>query len=337
MPFNTPGVAQVKAISVTAGTSVSFSMTSSLGAGNAILLIGGLVESSSSQTLFIDAPTGSGTWTTPVSARDSTPNDYAPNLVVALLANVSSGASPTWTIPVKRWNGSSFVTQSSNIKFEGVAIELNNVPTSAVIDVVRFATTGSGATQTTTPTTPDLSQDTNRLIAGAAGWFYDPENPTTGGTWTEHASVINGDASRLGFQASSRALTGTDDGQFVVMPHPNGGSGGSGQCGVIVVIKGSQTVVYNYEVEIPSAIFSTSITNLRATFWRNVNWWTAVPEVYDIASPSIAAKSGDPNTNILTVQAPAGALLTDTVTACIEESSGTGYTTGHGGATVVEP
>lgn len=337
MPFNTPGVAQVKSISVTAGASVSFAMTSNVGANNGILLLGGLVEAVSSQTLFIDAPTGGGTWTTPQSARDASPGDYAPNLVVALRPALSAGASPTWTIPVKRWNGSAFVAQTSNIKFEGLAIELNNVPASAVIEVVRFAITGSGAVQTTTPTTPDLSQDTNLLVAGAAGWFYDPENPTTGGTWTERASVTNGDASRLGFQASTRALTGSTDGQFVVLPHPNGGAGGSGQCGVIVVIKGSPTVTYNYEAEIPAALFPIGTTNLRATFWRNVNWWTAVPEVYDLASPTIVAKPGDATTNILKVPAPAGALLTDTVTACIEESSGTGYTTGHGGASVKAP
>ncbi|MFM1991286.1 MAG: hypothetical protein RJA99_4243 [Pseudomonadota bacterium] len=344
MPFSTPTVLQARAIQQASGAGpITFAMTANLTAGSAILLVGAAVDSSTSQTLFLGTPTGGVTWSTPSSARDATPGDYTPNVVVSIAQNLSAGASPTFSVPFLKWNGSSYVAASANIRFTGVAYELGNVPTTGVLDVVRFGTSGSGATSTTPATTPTLAQDTNLLVGVSGGWYGAPGTPTTGGTWTEPTTtspagggnVANGSGAGLvGFETAYRALTGTTAGQSVTMPHNNSGAGGAGQAAALIVVKGKSTTSYQYQAELPAAQFPTSVTNLEVYVWRNVAWYSALPERYVIASPTITVKPGDATRNLLKLPADPAALLADTVTIMVLRPS-TGLRAGPGVGAVV--
>lgn len=342
MPFSTPNIIQGVSIRHQGNTGpLTFSFGSDLTAQSLILLVGGLVESVTSETLFFGTVTGGGTWSSAVSARDASPGDYAPNLAAAWLHNVSAGASPTFSIPIRKWNGSSLVVHTSNIKHSLYAMEIGNVPTSNAIDPaqVKFGTSGSAATETTTASTGTLSQDTHRIFGGGAGWFGDPDTQSgytiVDATGTPpYTDTANGSgAGFVGFHLASKALTGTNAAQTYTQPHPNGGSGGAGQASIIIPVKGKATASYFYQAELPAAQFPTSTTNIVVYVWRNVGVG-AEAEIYTISSPAITAKPGDATRNLLKVPADPAALLTDTITMMVMQAS-SGKRAGPGLGSVV--
>ena len=336
MPFSTPNIIQGVSFKYAAGSGpITFAFGSNLTAGSCILIVAGMVESVSSQTLFFGTITGGSTWSSALSARDGSLNDYAPNLSCAWLANVSAGASPTYSMPFRRWDGSAYQSQTTNLKVSGYAVEIGNVPTSNPIDAsqVKFATSGSGATNTTTAGTGTLSQDTHRIFGAGAGWFGDPALTATYALVGSagDTDIANGASSLLGFHLASKALTGTTAAQSYTQSHPDGGGG---QAALIIPVKGKSTTSYQYQFELPAAQFPTSLTNIVVYVWRNVAWHSAVPEAYTIATPSITVKPGDSTRNLLKLPADPAALLSDTVTGIVIQSS-SGKRAGPGIGSVV--
>jgi hypothetical protein len=89
-----------------------------------------------------------------------------------------------------------------------------------------------------------------------------------------------------------------------------------------------------YQVELPAAQFAVGIAGLNVAVWRNVDWWTAVPEWYVVSAPTVIPKPGDATRNLLRVPAPVGAATGDTVTTIVLQPS-TGLRAGPGAAAVV--
>lgn len=341
MPLLTPSYLQAVAIRAAAGTGPqTFAFPSSLTAGSLILLIAGLT-STTGETLHIGTPSGGPTWSTPLSARVPSAGEWAPNIAVAWTHNVSAGASPTFSVPFLVWNGSALVPQTTNIKVSGWAVEVGNVPTSAAIDPaqVKFATTGTGATSTVTPSTGALSQTEHRLFAAGTGYFGIPGTPTGGVTYTvpstpAGALVQNGESpGYIGFVVGHGALSGSAAAQTATITH----DAGAGAAAVIVPVKGRDSGAKQYQVELPATgaqALPIGSTNLVAYVWRNVNWYAALPEVYTLAAPTIVAKPGDATRNLLRFPADPAALVTDAVTVIVMQAS-SGKRAGPGAGAVV--
>lgn len=330
MPFSTPNIIQgVSFRQATGSGPISFAFGTDLTAGSCLLIVAGIVESASSQTLFLGTVTGGGSWASALSARDASPGDYAPNIACTWLANASAGPSGTISVPFRYWNGSAYAAQTTNIKVSGYAVEIGNAATSPIDAAqVKFGTSGSSAAATTTAGTGTLSQDTHRIFGGGAGWFGDADL-TSGfalvdatGTPPVTDTPNGSGPGYLGFHFASKALTGTNATQSYTQDHPNYGSGGAGQAAIIVPVKGKATATYYYQAELPAAKFPTSLTNLVVYVWRNKAWQSdAADETYTIASPTITPKSGDATRNVLRWLADPAALPTDTVTAFIMQAS----------------
>lgn len=299
MAFQLIAVKQAKSFTLTAQSSpLSLSFDSAVTANSAIVVIGAAIESTDQAALLGTVSGGSATWGSATNTRSS--GDFLPNVCAAVGANVAAG-SPTFTVPFTT-NG----VASTNFRFTGMLLEIEKVPTSAVV-ANTVTGTSTSATSTSTSATGTLAQTDNLVILCAGGWFGVPVNPAG---YTERLNVQNG--SFIGCHVSTKKVTATTT-QTGTVNHDSAPAASA----ILLVIKAADDSAYKYEfplVDSTGAAIASGITNLKAIVCRNRDPYTTGSYEYYTGLTSSAGKL------VITSGLPSGLSTSDALRVSVESS-----------------
>lgn len=298
MPYLTPTVTARGTISTT-GEDGSWQIvaTGAVAAGSTLVLAGG-AATGGSQAARITAvsDTSSNTWSNLTNSTGS--GEYSPNAIIAVAVNVTAG-TPTITITSD---------MSTDCRPNLILLEVTNVETSSVVDVIVQGQSDGVAYSVTSDGTGTLSQTDYLAIVASAGWYGDPGNPTTGGTWTEHTSIANGSgAGLIGTQVSSRVFTGSTSSISVTVPHPDAATTNS-YC-ILLILKAKATGSnLRYKFILDSSVFTSADTSITGFVWRN-----GTPDSVLAQRFTGLAGSATAGTLYITTGLPSGTAATDTL------------------------
>lgn len=308
MPYLTPTVTLRGTLSTT-GEDGSWAVTAgaAVAAGSTLVIAGGGFTGGSQAALITGITDTSGnTWAN--LTNTATSGDYTPNAFIAVAQNVAAG-TPTVTIT----NDMSTDTRPSF-----VLLEITNVPTSSAVDVIVTGQSDGVAYSVTSDSTGTLSQTDYVAIVAAAGWFGDPSNPSTGGSWTQHLSVANGSgAGLLGTQVSSRVFTGSSSAISVEVPHPDTQTTNS-FCVLLILKAADSGTNLRYKFVLDSAVFTSGDTGITGFVWRNATPDAAIAQRFTGLSGS-----GTAGVLYITSNLPSGAAVSDTLYGVFYNSSDT--------------
>lgn len=297
MPYLTPTVTARGTISTT-GEDGSWQIvaTGAVAAGSTLVLVGGaFTGGGQAARITAVSDTSSNTWSNLTNSTGS--GEYSPNAILAVAANVTAG-TPTVTITSD---------MSTDCRPNLILLEVTNVETSSVVDVIVQGQGDGVAYSVTSDSTGPLSQTDYIAIVTAAGWFGDPDNPTTGGTWTERLSIENGSgAGLLGTQVSTRVVTGSTSAISVTVPTPDAATTNSYCILLILKAKSTTSTSLRYKFVLDDSVFTSADTSITGFVWRG-----GTPDA--VLAQRFTGLAGDASAGILyiTTDIPAAAATTD--------------------------
>lgn len=311
MSFQAIAVRQARAFALSGQTgTVALTFDSAVLAGSALVVIGTSVRSDTGQTTLLSSASGGATWGSATNAQGS--GSYTPNAFAAVGVNASAG-SPTVTLTLN---------QAASNRVSCTLLEIEKVPTSAVVDKTVTGTNTADAT-VSTAATGLLTQTDNLLILCGGGYIGIPSNPSG---WVSHQTQQNG--TFIGCQVSSLKVTSTAS----VVGSVTGDTAGLGKSAVMLALKAAAVVGGPYyEFLLRSDTFTSADTGLEAFVWRNGDPDVVVAEKYTgLAGNATAGKL------LISSGLPVGVTTSDTIRGLVRVSGGTGDTSGIITGTVKE-
>lgn len=266
---------------------VTITLPSAVASGSTLVLVGCAIDGVTSQACLLSsvADTSSNTWGTATNAR-SAPN-LAPNAFGCTALNCAAG-SPTVT--------ATFNLSSSN-KVSMALLEIENVPTTGVVDA---AVTGiqAGTSSTSTSGTGTLDQTAELLVLCCGGWFGVPTNPSG---WTSVLNQQNG--SYIGCQISHKTVASTDS-VVGTVDHESSPSTSA----VMFALKAASTGAVQYKFQLNTSTFTSADTAITGFVWRN-----ALPDSGQAQRFTGLAGDAVAGDLYITTDLPVDAALSDTI------------------------
>lgn len=299
MPFQNIAVRQSRVYELDNQTgSIVVTPSSAFAAGSTVVVIGAAFQAGTGQAVLLSSVSGGGTWQSPSNVRAS--SDYAPNVFAAVLYNVSA-STPSITLTMN---------QSSSVRASLSLIEVNNVPTSAVLDGGARTGTASSGTTTSAAATGTLSQTDNLILLCAGGWFGAPQTP---GGYTAIQTTANGSGpGYVGCGVYWQKVTATTSITGTVAHDTTAGSSA-----MALVLKAADVTARTYRFTLNSTLFNNTKTGLTCYVWRNGGPDSVVAELYTGLSGS--ATAGQLNIT----PSPTNVQLTDTISGIVYSSTET--------------
>lgn len=300
MPYQAIAVRQSRNYTLTGQTgTIAIAPSASFASGSTVLVIGAAFQAGSGETVLLSSVSGGGTWESALNVRSA--GVYVPNVFACVAYNVSA-ATPTITLTV---NKSSSVTISLSL------IEIEKVPTTAVLDgSARTGTTTVGASTTSTAATGTLAQSDNLIVLCAGGWLGLPVTPAG---YTAIQNTANGSGAGLvGCGIYHRNVTSTATVTGTVAHDSSAGSSA-----MLLVFKAASTVALQYKFQLDSSVFTSADTAISGYVWRNSGPDGVLAEAYTgLAGDAVAG-------NLLITPTPTNVQITDTITGIFYNATDT--------------